>query len=412
MEPAARAGPGARSEDVRRRNLATLLRHVHVHGPTSRSALTNLLALNRSTIGDLTSQLVAAGLVREEVGERSAAAPTRGGATVGRPSYVVVPEVHGVQALAIDIGVTHLTVARVGLGGRVLSRRYLALRRGPRRMRDVVRSLGRVARDQLAEMPAGTTCAGAGAAVPGMVRVPDGLVRQVPNLGWTDVPLGAELARELGMTVVVGNDADLGALAEHVRGAAVGCDDVVYLAGHSGIGAGIFTDGRQLVGRGGYAGEVGHLAVNAEGQPCRCGSRGCWETEAGEERLFALAGRPPGGGLASVREIVLAAASGDARAGAAVEHVATWLGRGAGSVINVFNPEVVILGGALLEIYAAAEATVRKSVARFALAPPLEGVRLVPPAFGLDSSLLGAAELAFAPLLADPLQAMSRLHAS
>ncbi|MBA2769608.1 MAG: sugar kinase, partial [Sporichthyaceae bacterium] len=106
---------------MRRRNLATLLRHVHVHGPTSRSALTNLLALNRSTIGDLTSQLVAAGLVREEVGERSAAAAARSGATVGRPSYVVVPEVHGVQALAIDIGVTHLTVARVGLGGQVLS---------------------------------------------------------------------------------------------------------------------------------------------------------------------------------------------------------------------------------------------------------------------------------------------------
>ena len=279
-------------------------------------------------------------------------------------------------------------------------------------MRDVVRSLGRVARDLLAEMPPGATCAGAGAAVPGMVRVPDGLVRQVPNLGWTDVPLGAELARERGMGVLVGNDADLGALAEHVRGAAVGCDDVVYLAGHSGIGAGVLTAGRQLVGRAGYAGEVGHLAVNPDGQQCQCGSRGCWETEVGEERLFALAGRPPGGGLASVREIVRAAASGDVRAAAAVEHVACWLGRGTACVINVFNPEVVILGGALLEIYAAAEATVRDAVGTFALAPPLENVRLVPPAFGLDSSLLGAAELAFAPLLADPLQEMSRLHAS
>lgn len=279
-------------------------------------------------------------------------------------------------------------------------------------MRDVVRSIGTVARELLEELGPADVCAGAGAAVPGMVRVPDGLVRQVPNLGWTDVPLGEELSRELGMSVVVGNDADLGVLAEHVRGAAVGCDDVVYLAGHSGIGAGVFTSGRPLVGAGGYAGEVGHLLVNPGGLQCHCGSRGCWETEAGEERLFALAGRPTGGGLAAVREVVAAATEGDKAAAAAVEHVATWVGTGTGGVVNIFNPEVVILGGALAEVYRAAGATVRGAVGAAALAPPFEQVRLLQPAFGLDSSLLGAAELAFAPLLSDPLLVMSRLTAS
>lgn len=412
MTVLARGLRGARSEDVRRGNLSTLLTYVHVHGPTSRSRLTTTLSLNRSTIGDLTSELVGAGLVREESGRRPDRRSPGDADAGGRPSYVVVPETERVQALAIDIGVTHLTVARVGLGGHVLSRRDIPYRRGPRRVRDVARSIGRVAGELLTEMGSGATFTGAGAAVPGMVRVPDGLVRQVPNLGWVDVPLADVLSRELGMPVAVANDADLGVLAEHVRGAAVDVDDVVYLSGHSGIGAGVFTSGRPLHGRNGYAGEVGHLVVNPGGLQCHCGSRGCWETESGEERLFELAGRPPGGGLACVREIVAAAAAGDDVAAAAVTHVATWLGTGVAAVVNVLNPEVIIMGGALGEVFAVAGPTVRGAVDAAALAPPQEQLRLVQPAFGVDSSLIGAAELAFTPLLADPLFEMSRLTAS
>jgi predicted NBD/HSP70 family sugar kinase len=383
-----------------------------VNGPTSRSRLTALLALNRSTIGDLTSELVGAGLLREEPGDSTGTLAAGGRGTGGRPSYVVVPETERIQALAIDIGITHLTVARVGLGGHVLSRCDVPLPRGPRGVASLVRAVGRIAAGLLAELAAGVTVTGAGAAVPGMVRVADGLVRQVPNLGWADVPLADDLSRALGMPVAVGNDADLGVLAEHVRGVAVGVDDVVYLSGHSGIGAGVLTSGRPLSGRSGYAGEVGHVVVDPDGLECRCGSRGCWETETGEERLLALAGRPAGGGLAAVREVVAAAADGDAVAAAALEHVATWLGRGTAGVVNLFNPQVVVMGGALGEVFAAAGPTVRSAVEAAALAPSLENLRLLQPALGNDSSLLGAAELAFAPLLDDPLFEMSRLHAS
>ncbi len=410
MTVLARGSRGARSEDVRRGNLSTLLRYVHVHGPTPRSELTTVLGLNRSTIGDLTGELVAAGLLREEAGR--AEGDRRTASSGGRPSHVVLPESHRVQVLAADVGVTHLTVARIGLGGAVLDRRDRSYRRGARRQRDVTATIAKVGAELLAGMERGAVVVGAGVAVPGMVRRRDGQVRQAPNLGWQDAPVGTVLAQAFGLPVAVGNDADLGMRAEHVRGAAAGVDDAVYLSGHSGIGAGILAGGVPLGGRAGYAGEVGHIVVNPGGLPCHCGSRGCWETECGEERLFELAGRAHGGGLAGVRGVVAAAAAGDTVARAALEHVAGWLGRGTANVVNVLNPEVVILGGALEEILAATGDTVRAAFATAALAAPLEQVRIVTPDLGPDSTLVGAAELAFDALLSDPLLELSRRTAS
>lgn len=395
---------GARSEDVRRGNLATLLRYVHVHGPTARSRLTAELGLNRSTIGGLTSELAGAGLVREEAGR-----PASSG---GRPSHVVSPRTERVQVLAIDVGVTHLTVARVGLGGVVLSRRDSRWPRRPPRPAAAITALVRQAGLVLAEVAPDAVVLGIGVAVPGMVRRHDGQVRQAPNLDWRDVALGQQLGAALGLPAAVGNDADLGIRAEHVRGAAAGVQDAVYLSGHSGLGAGIYAGGSPLGGSAGYAGEVGHALVNPDGLPCHCGSTGCWETECGEERLFELAGRPAGSGLAGVREVVGAASAGDARAMAALRHVAVWLGRGTANVVNVLNPEVVIMGGALEEVLVAAGDTVRAEFTATGLAALVAQARLVRPCLGADSTLVGAAELAFDPLLSDPLLARCARPAS
>jgi len=402
MTVLARGARGARSEDVRRGNLSTLLRYVHVHGPTARSRLTAVLGLNRSTIGGLTGELVAAGLVREEAGRAAS-----GG---GRPSHVVSPESERVQVLAIDVGVTHLTVARVGLGGVVLSRsdRTWSRGSGARQHRAVSSTVVREAARLFAEVPADASVVGAGVAVPGMVRRANGLVQLAPNLGWRDVPLGDELADALGLPVTVGNDADLGMRAEHVRGAAKGVDDAVYLSGHSGIGAGIYAGGHPLGGRAGFAGEVGHTLVHPGGLPCHCGSTGCWETECGEERLFELAGRPAGGGLQGVRDVVAAAAVGDAAAADALRHIAAWLGRGTANVVNILNPEVVIMGGALEAVLDVAGDTVRAEFEATGLRALVQHVRLVVPGLGADSTLVGAAELAFEPLVSDPLQATAR----
>ncbi|MEU1604290.1 ROK family protein [Micromonospora matsumotoense] len=389
-----RVGPS--QDEIRRQNLGALLRHVHVHGATSRAELTTALGLNRSTIGALTADLAGAGLVSEGTPKETGRA--------GRPSLVVRPESARVYAYAYSIEVDRLRAARVGLGGEVLDRRELD------RPRDLdagetTPMLAGALKQMRERVPAGSICVGAGVAVCGMVRKADGLVRLGPTTGWVDEPIGAALAAELGadLPITVGNVADVAAFAEHARGVAAGCDNVIYLYGDVGVGAGIIAGGRRLTGHGGYGGEVGHMVVVRDGTPCECGSRGCWETQIGEYGLLRAAGRSDARGREALLAVFDAADRGDARAQTALRHAGDWLGFGVANLVNIFNPEMVIFGGTMRDLYLAAAAQVRSRLNETGLPACLEHVRLRTPKLGDDAALIGAAELAFERLLADPL---------
>lgn len=391
---------GATQDEVRRHNLGGLLRILHVRGATSRSDLTALTGLNRSTVGALTSELALAGLARE-------VAPVgRGGA--GRPSIVVEPASDRVFVLALDVGAHRLAAARVGLGGQILDRRELRQYEADYDIGRTLRRVRKLTAEVLKGAPEGAICVGVGVGVCGVVRHDDGLVRFAPNLGWVDVPFGHLLADLLDghLPITVGNDADLGAIAEHIRGAAVGADNVVYLAAEVGVGGGIILDGVPLGGAGGYGGEVGHMVVNPRGRRCRCGARGCWETEIGEDALLLAAGIEPDGTV-DASGVIAAAAAGDQRARAALRRVGGWLGIGVANLVNLFNPEVVVFGGVLRDVFPEVRPQVEQAL-RLALTAPREQVRLVLPALGADSVIIGAAEVAFGPLLDDPLGGFSR----
>jgi predicted NBD/HSP70 family sugar kinase len=390
-----RAGPS--QEEVRRQNLGALLRLVHVHGAVSRAELTTRLGLNRSTIGALTADLAAAGLVREEVPKETGRA--------GRPSLVVTAESERVFVYALWIGVDRLVAARVGLGGQVLDRREQVRGRGELGPADLITPLAEFVGQMQRATPADAICVGTGVAVAGMVRREDGLLRLGPLIGWVNEPLGAALHEVLPMDapVYLGNDADLGALAEHTRGSAMDSDNVIYLHGDVGIGGGIIAGGRPVAGHGGYGGEVGHMVVNPNGKACICGARGCWLTEVGEHALLGAADRN-GTGREGVYAVVDAADRGDAVAQAAVRQVGDWLGFGVANLVNIFNPETVIFGGTLREVYLASAAQVRSRLNRNGLPACREHVRLRTPELGDDSALIGAGELAFQALLADPLE--------
>ncbi|MGC2207529.1 MAG: ROK family transcriptional regulator, partial [Candidatus Dormiibacterota bacterium] len=262
---------GATQETVRRHNLATVLGHLHRHGPTSRAQLTRILGLNRATIGTLVEELENRRLALEE------AEPERG--AQGRPSKVVSVRSDTFTVIAVEIGVDAITLALVGLGGWVIDReRYLLANDHDRGFDQVVKSIAAHTAALLQRSRGDLTVLAMGVAVPGSVRSDDGLVHFAPNLGWRNAPLGTRLRQETsGDTEVrIGNDANLGAMAEHSRGIAGGVNDLVYLHAEVGVGGGIITGGRMLEGFSGYGGEVGHIQVNPNGSACHCGARGCW----------------------------------------------------------------------------------------------------------------------------------------
>jgi predicted NBD/HSP70 family sugar kinase len=378
-------------EEIRRQNLGALLRFVHERGQISRAELTTELGLNRSTIGALTADLTEAGLVTEETGRETGRA--------GRPSLVVRARSETIFAYAVSVEVDQIRVARVGLGGVLLDQRSAPR---AREGNDVISPAAAF----ITELTGPGRCVGAGIAVAGMVRRADGVVQLSPHSGGLAGQAIGESLRErlpgILPQVAVGNVADLCALAEHTRGVAAGCDNVIYVYGDVGVGAGIIAGGRRVIGHGGYGGEVGHMVVNPAGRACSCGSKGCWETEIGELPLLELAGSTDIG-HAAVLAVVERAARGDAKAIAALRHVGEWLGFGVANLVNIFNPELIIFGGTLRDVYLAAAAQVRSRLNSVGLAATREHVRLRTPALGQDAALLGAAELAFQSLLNDPL---------
>lgn len=389
--------PGIGQEAPRNANMNALLTLVHVQGPTTRAALTTALGLNRSTIGDLTRRLGELGLVVEvPPGEE----PVVPGRRSGRPSLVVAPR-EDVTVLAVALDVDRITVALVGLGGAVLDRRTRHHQRGEHDCARVVETVSQMCTELTAQHVA-RRIVGIGVSIPGAVREGDGMVRFAPNLGWTDEPFADLLAAELDLPVLAANDADLGARAEHLRGAGTGASDVAYLSGSVGIGGGFYVGGVPLRGAMGYAGEVGHVMVDSNGERCRCGAVGCLETKVGENQLLTAAGRLPGGGPPAVAEVIKAAAGGDTRARDAVDHAAHWLGVGLRPVFALFNPDVVVLGGLLSQVWNARHDIVLHGLDPGSLISARDVLDIRPSTLGDDAALLGAVELAFAPLLAQP----------
>lgn len=377
-----------------RTTLGALLRQVHLHGPVSRAALAERMGLNRSTILGLTAELTSAGLVREEL-------PRDSGTGRGRPSLVVMPAVDRVFVLAFDVAVDRLVAARVALGGTVQERLEAVRPRAGVDLDTVVEVLAGFGRRLHDAAPPGAVCVGLGASYCGMIRPADGMVRYGPDLGWVDQAFGAELARRLhlDLPVTVGNEAHLGALAEHDRGAGIGFQNLIYLHGDVGVGGGIIVADQLLDGDSGYACEVGHMLVNPyDGRPCLCGSRGCLEAEVGERALLDAAGRPAEEfGRSAIREVVHTAGPD------ALRPIGDWLGIGVVNLINLFNPGIVIFGGMLRDVYPAVAPQIRARLTSNGLAVSRERVHLRTSALADDATLVGAAELAFADLLANPL---------
>jgi predicted NBD/HSP70 family sugar kinase len=330
---------------LRRGNLGVVLRHIATAGPISRARVAAETGLNKSTVSSLVAELDELGLVRE--GADAGRMP----ATVGRPATPIV--ITGTTvALGLEIAVDGITAGIEDLTGAVRfeTRRTRMLGEDP--PLKVLDDLAALARDAFARAQTDELrVVGVGVAVPGLVDVELRTLLRAPNLGWTQIAIGAEMEMRLGLptgVVSVGNEANLAALAELWDGVARDLQSFIHITGQVGVGAGIVIDGELYRGSRGFAGELGHMTVRPDGEPCACGARGCLETVAGLEAIRARAGmdRPEGAGEYETAErLAQLAAAQDRAAITAIDEAAEALGIALASAINLLDLQALVLGG-------------------------------------------------------------------
>jgi glucokinase-like ROK family protein len=258
---------------------------------------------------------------------------------------------------------------------------------------------------------------GIGVGVPGLVDIRRGSLMFAPNLRWRDVPIRDLWIERFGLPVFVENEANAAALGEYYFGGAHEVQNLIYLSAGVGLGGGIIIQGKLFRGSSGYAGEIGHMTMDPDGELCGCGKRGCWETVVGpraivrrvkaaletdaESQIRALVD----GDLSrvDVEIVVQAAEAGDTVARHSLEEVGVQLGIGIANLVNVFNPQLVVLGGALNRASRFLLPVIEETVRKHALAQPEEIVTVAASAHGADACVMGAAALVLDDILREPM---------
>jgi predicted NBD/HSP70 family sugar kinase len=400
---------------VRRSNLGLVLRHLRDNGPRSRARIAQETGLNKATVSSLVAELIDRRLV-------SAGDVHRGG-SVGRPGLIVHLDGSTVCGIGVELNVDYAATLVLDLRGEVLFEHLIALdvpALGADRTLDEVAAL--VAEASAAALALGAVPVGVTVAVPGLVRSVDGVVIYAPNIGWHDVPVLDGLRARIGLDcpVRVENDANLSAIAEWAMGSEARTSDLVYLTGEVGVGGGVIVAGQLLRGAGGLSGEVGHTSLGDPDIVCGCGRRGCWETAVGLAALLREAAdaddpvRDPARDLETrLAEMARRADAGDERTLSALARVGTALGTGAAVLINVFNPQVIILGGyfAVLGRFLTEPMTAELRARVFG--PDLAGARVVLSTLGFTAAVRGGAHVALESVFDDPtLVPLSSAHSS
>lgn len=303
-------------------------------------------------------------------------------------------------AIGLDVGGTKLAGMLVTHTGRVLARSSAPTPSGPEETMQAVYRL-------TAELGEKGDVAAVGVGVAGMIEFPAGVLRSAPNLAWDDMPIRELMERETRLPCVVDNDANAAGWGEFRHGSSTGYEHVLAVTVGTGIGGAIIAQGALLRGAHGFGAEIGHIIVEPGGPECGCGNLGCWEQVASGRALDRLGGeaavanptsaiaRLAGGNPVTGRYVVRAAEEGDDEAQGIIAEVGRRLGEGIAGLVNILDPEIVVVGGGAAEIgdrlLAPARAAFREAVEAPDRRPE---VPIVPAKLGNDAGAIGAAILA------------------
>lgn len=248
-----------------------------------------------------------------------------------------------------------------------------------------------------------------GIAVPGPIDAVNGIILDTPNVGARDLALASELRKRFGFAAVLENDVNAGLWGEYIAGSAKGYSHVVGVFPGTGIGGGLILNGQLYRGKRGSAGELGHMVVQTDGRRCGCGGYGCWETVASKTAIardlvmLAMSGQSPtladkdGTEIRNIKSGVIAKAvkAGEPAVIDVVNRAAHFLGVGMANVVNIFDPEVIVIGGGLVEKLGRPFIDIAERTMRDRAMPRLvEGVQVVEAQLGDDAVVVGVADLA------------------
>jgi glucokinase len=311
----------------------------------------------------------------------------------------------GKPVLAVDLGGTKIVTALITPQGNIRGREYcptLAEEGAPAVIGRILAAASTLA--QNANLPY-SSLSGIAVAAAGAIDSEKGIVTDSPNLpGWHNIALKAEIEKATGVRTFVINDATAAALGEHRFGAGRGVKNLIYLTVSTGVGGGIIIDGKLYTGVSGSAGELGHMTIDVNGPRCACGNLGCLEVLASgkavareAQRLIAQGAKTVMLGLAegdaqyvTAQTVAAAANKGDAVALSIINKAATYLGVGLVNLVNIFNPEMIIVGGGMGKMGEVLLKPARKVVAERAFHLPASVVRIVPSELGDNSGVFGA----------------------
>lgn len=398
-EPTRPARDAGTVTSLRLRNRTRVLRHVILHPPTTRAEIARSCQLSAASAANLVADLVAEGLV-VETGQVASEG--------GRPIALLAPRAEGAFTIGADIGERGVAVELFDLSMTAVDKEFRGghAQETPEKLaRDLTQAVGAL-RERHAEV--WDRVLGVGLAMPGIVETDESGAQTLyaQNLGWAPVPISDLLRTDV--PVHADNGAKTQARAELWFGAARGVDHAVVALLGRGVGVGLVQGGRLQAGSHSSAGEWGHTKIERGGRPCSCGGRGCVEAYVGARGMLdawaARGGRFDGTGWRAVGQLLDAAAAGDADARWVVDDVVSALGLALANLVNLTNPQRVVVGGWVgIRLMQALAPRIEAAVRESCLDRPGAQFELVESTFGGDTVAVGAAILPLERLLAEPL---------
>ena len=305
------------------------------------------------------------------------------------------------MVIGVDLGGTNTRAALVGCNGDIFDKQKEATRAAEGHEKVITGLISRIDQQRKNAARDGREVVAVGVGAPGVIHAQTGVVVKSPNFpDWNNLPLKGTLERELKLPVFIENDANAAAFGEQWRGAAQDIKSLIFLTLGTGVGGGIILDGAIWHGADGMAGEVGHMTIVPDGRPCGCGNTGCLEMYASSRGIImnyqeALRTEDRDRGEVTSAKVYQAARDGDPSALAAVRQMGRSLGIGIANLINIFNPEMVVIGGGVKEAWDLFIDATRNEIKKRAFEYPAARTRIVPSVLGDDAGMVGAAAVAF-----------------